>query len=160
MSPPSSGSKNKQNKKGGKLCCFHAGFLAWLTFRPWRWMRHVPPKHRLTFNRLYSVMSQRIGLFTTTAVRISNFLLKHVNVSTSRLGQLVNLFLEPKWAKRTLKRWPRDFELVTAVSTSPPSGIRRKWNTCQNEETKWVKALSCWNLGFLFSWRLLTQANY
>jgi hypothetical protein len=33
----------------------------------WRW--HVPPKYRLTFNRLYGVISRKIGIFITSAVR-------------------------------------------------------------------------------------------
>jgi hypothetical protein len=32
-------------------------FLARLIFRPWKWRRDVPPKHRLTFNGLHSAMS-------------------------------------------------------------------------------------------------------
>jgi hypothetical protein len=34
--------------------------------------QHTPPKHELTFNRLYGVISQMIELFTTTAVTTSN----------------------------------------------------------------------------------------
>jgi hypothetical protein len=51
---------------------FHAGFLLNLFFRPWRWRRHVPPKRRLTLNELHGVISQKMVLFTTTAVRTSN----------------------------------------------------------------------------------------
>jgi hypothetical protein len=32
--------------------CF-CWLLAWLILRPWKWKSHVPPKHRLTFTRLY-----------------------------------------------------------------------------------------------------------
>jgi hypothetical protein len=32
---------------------------AWLILRPWRWRLHVPPKHRLTFNGLHGVISQK-----------------------------------------------------------------------------------------------------
>jgi hypothetical protein len=35
-------------------------------------MRHVPPKRRLTFNGLHGVISHKIELFITTAVRTSN----------------------------------------------------------------------------------------
>jgi hypothetical protein len=47
-------------------------FLAWLTLQPCRWRLCVPPKCRLTFNRLYGFISQKIKLFITTAVRTSN----------------------------------------------------------------------------------------
>jgi hypothetical protein len=39
--------------------CFIPGsysFLAWPVIRTLRWSRHVPPKRRLTFNRLHGVM--------------------------------------------------------------------------------------------------------
>jgi hypothetical protein len=44
-------------------------FLAWLILRPWRWRLYVPLKHRLTFNRLHGVISQKIVLSIATAVR-------------------------------------------------------------------------------------------
>jgi hypothetical protein len=47
-------------------------FFARLTLRPWRWRRYVPPKRRLTFNGLHGVISRKIVLFITTAVRTSD----------------------------------------------------------------------------------------
>jgi hypothetical protein len=47
-------------------------FYVWLILRRWRLRRRVPPKRRLTFNSLYSVISQKTKLFITTALRISN----------------------------------------------------------------------------------------
>jgi hypothetical protein len=47
-------------------------FLGLLIFRPWRWRRYVPPKRRLALTGLHCVMSQKIVLFITTAVRTSN----------------------------------------------------------------------------------------
>jgi hypothetical protein len=47
-------------------------FLARLILRPWRWSQYVPPKRRLTFNELHGVTSQKILLFTKTAVWTSN----------------------------------------------------------------------------------------
>jgi hypothetical protein len=32
-------------------------------FLPWRWRRYVPPKRRLTLNRLHGVISQKMVLF-------------------------------------------------------------------------------------------------
>jgi hypothetical protein len=47
-------------------------FLARLISRPWRWRRYVPKKRRLTLNGLHGVISQKMALFKTTAVRTSN----------------------------------------------------------------------------------------
>jgi hypothetical protein len=47
-------------------------FLAWLLLWSWRRRRHVAPKRRLTFNGLHGVISQKIELFITTAVRTSS----------------------------------------------------------------------------------------
>jgi hypothetical protein len=60
MSPPSSESKNKLNKKPAWK---QVASRAKLIFRPWRCRRHVPPKHQLTFNRLHGVISQKVELF-------------------------------------------------------------------------------------------------
>jgi hypothetical protein len=47
-------------------------FLARLILWSWRWRRHVPPKCRFTFDELHGVISQKIVLFITAAVRTSN----------------------------------------------------------------------------------------
>jgi hypothetical protein len=43
-----------------------------LQVRTKRWRRYFPPKPRLTFNGPHGVISQKIALFITTAVRTSN----------------------------------------------------------------------------------------
>jgi hypothetical protein len=50
------------------------GYNAGAIRRPWKWRRYsyVPPKHRLTLNGLHGVISQKMILFITTAVRTSN----------------------------------------------------------------------------------------
>jgi hypothetical protein len=65
------------NSKFRKTDCFASYLLsrwvlAWLILRPWRWRRHGAPKRRLTLNGLHAVISQKIELFTATAVRTSN----------------------------------------------------------------------------------------
>jgi hypothetical protein len=47
-------------------------FFPRLVLWSWRWRRHVPPKRRLTVNGLQGVISHKIVLFITTAVRPSN----------------------------------------------------------------------------------------
>jgi hypothetical protein len=47
--------------------CMHAGFLLGLFFDP-EDGGDVPPKRRLTFNGLYGVISQKIGLFKKSPV--------------------------------------------------------------------------------------------
>jgi hypothetical protein len=47
-------------------------FLVWLNPQPWKWGLYIPPKRQLTVNGLHGVISQKIVLFITTAVRTSN----------------------------------------------------------------------------------------
>jgi hypothetical protein len=47
-------------------------FLVWLILRHWSSRRHVPLKRRLTFNGTHGVISQKIEIFLTTAVRTLN----------------------------------------------------------------------------------------
>jgi hypothetical protein len=51
----------------------HASFLLGLFFDPEDGGRHVPPKYRLTFKGLHNVISHKIELFITTAVRTLKF---------------------------------------------------------------------------------------
>jgi hypothetical protein len=44
-------------------CSASYWFLLWLIIRPWRRVRHVPPKRPLTFNGLHGVISLNIRLF-------------------------------------------------------------------------------------------------
>jgi hypothetical protein len=43
-------------------------FLARLILRPWRRRRYIPPKHRLNFNGLHGVISQKRVLFNIGTV--------------------------------------------------------------------------------------------
>jgi hypothetical protein len=59
--------------QGHSACHLLSGwFLARLIFRPWRWRRYVPPKRRLKLNGLHGVISQKMIVFKTTALKTSN----------------------------------------------------------------------------------------
>jgi hypothetical protein len=53
-----------------------------LLFRSWKWRRHVPPKHRLTFNGLHGVISQKTALliiiFTEFVLSVKLYGLRYV----------------------------------------------------------------------------------
>jgi hypothetical protein len=64
-SPPLSYTIRNFGKTIGFAChLLPSWFLASLSLPPWRWRKHVPSKNRLTFNGLYSVMCQKIQIFT------------------------------------------------------------------------------------------------
>jgi hypothetical protein len=69
MSPTSSGYKNRPSKRPP---AWTGSKHSWLTARPWRWRRLVPATLQLTFNGLHGVMSEKVELFRTIAVRISD----------------------------------------------------------------------------------------
>jgi hypothetical protein len=58
------------NRRFGGTCRLQGA--CHLLFRSWTWRRYVPPKRRLTLNGLQGVISQKMVLFVTTAVRTSN----------------------------------------------------------------------------------------
>jgi hypothetical protein len=67
-------------------------FLLKLFLRPWRWKRYVPPKHWLQLNRLHGVISQKMILFITSAVKTSdptfpkNFVPQYVYYLETKMG--------------------------------------------------------------------------
>jgi hypothetical protein len=88
-SPPSSGSKNKPKIVACSLC-------AWFILQPRRWMRHVLPKRRLTFNGLRHSISQKMQLQVTTAVRPSSstlFFTEKAYISVFRIFQAVRIVI-------------------------------------------------------------------
>jgi hypothetical protein len=62
----------KVNQHFEITCRLHPNQCFLLTLKPWRWDEYVPPKRWLTGNWLRGVISQKIKLFITTVVRISN----------------------------------------------------------------------------------------
>jgi hypothetical protein len=61
-------------------------FRAWHSLEPWRWRRHVPRKHRLKFDRLHGVISQKTEIFVS-----------HIPFSTLFLSVLCLCFLPLCW---------------------------------------------------------------
>jgi hypothetical protein len=62
------------------LACW---FSQILFLRPRKWMQYVPPKRRLKLNGLHGVISQKMVLLITTAVKISNPTLSEIRSSLS-----------------------------------------------------------------------------
>jgi hypothetical protein len=58
---------------GSQLPCSSEILPASCWYFAWPTRRHVPPKRRLTSNRLHGTKSQKIELFMTTVVRTSDF---------------------------------------------------------------------------------------
>jgi hypothetical protein len=54
------------------LLCASYWFLACRIIRPWKWRWRIPQKRLLILNVLHCVVSQKTGLFITTAVWTSN----------------------------------------------------------------------------------------
>jgi hypothetical protein len=46
--------------------------VCWSILRPWRWRRYLPPKRPVQLNALHGVISQKMILFITTAVKTSD----------------------------------------------------------------------------------------
>jgi hypothetical protein len=67
------GRRNSFSKPASKQVtrCLPPGLLK-LFLKPWSWRRYVPPKRRLKLNGLHAVISQKMILFITTAVKTSN----------------------------------------------------------------------------------------
>jgi hypothetical protein len=62
----------------GLATCLLAGFLLNLFLWSWRWRQYVPSKRRLTLNGQHGIMSQKMMIFITTAVKISTPTLSYI----------------------------------------------------------------------------------
>jgi hypothetical protein len=62
------------SRRQNRRCLLPAYLLVLADFflRPWKWRRYATPKRRLQLSRLHGVISQKMVLFITTAVRASN----------------------------------------------------------------------------------------
>jgi hypothetical protein len=60
----SNNSRNQRESRWEAECCVQPAFtlVSWLILRPWRRRRHVTTKHRLVFNGLHGVISQKTTL--------------------------------------------------------------------------------------------------
>jgi hypothetical protein len=82
----------------GGACCLML-FLTWCILLLWRWRQHVSPKPWSTFRRLHGVVSQKVELFITTAVRTSKptnlkLLYMKVNDTHNGISQMKNTSLQ------------------------------------------------------------------
>jgi hypothetical protein len=68
----------------------------------WRWRRQVPPKHRLTFDGINCVISQKIKFFTTTAVSTWNPI---QNRSINRLWWVLSPWNERLYQIKLMDIW-------------------------------------------------------
>jgi hypothetical protein len=82
--------------------------------RPWRWGWYVPPKHQLTLNGLHGVISQKMVLFITTAVKTSNptewisvygFILYYSKARWNFNGRLLEINTQPRYTCCVLIAW-------------------------------------------------------
>jgi hypothetical protein len=67
-------------------------FLFSIIFRPWRWRRHFPPKRRLTFTRIYGVITQKTGTLFHSLVQCKiniSFLQGTTYIFPALIGALV-----------------------------------------------------------------------
>jgi hypothetical protein len=74
--------------------------------------RHVPPKHRLTFNGLHGGISQTIVLFITTAVRNSDRRSKRCHFLFMRPDDMGCL------ADRAGSRWTKAKHIIQCITAS------------------------------------------
>jgi hypothetical protein len=84
-------------------------FLLKLFLRPWRWRWYVAPKRRLQLNRLHGVISQKMILFITTAVKTSNPTILSI-LPNRTLAQVVNYQVPTMvaWVHSQLSLWWRE----------------------------------------------------
>jgi hypothetical protein len=67
-----SGLQGEERKEEGRMVVKSCIFWDIMPCSPLKVNQHVTLKHRLAFNRLHSIISQKIKLFITTAVKTSN----------------------------------------------------------------------------------------
>jgi hypothetical protein len=80
-------------------CLVHSGSCLAYSLT-WKWRRHVPRKHRLTFNRLHSIISQKIELF------ITHCMLRILYIFDPKFWDSISLQnVQYMWDLRFLQQW-------------------------------------------------------
>lgn len=79
-----------------QFAAYFCWFPVWLTFRSWRWSRHVPPKRQVIFPKLRDITTQKTAVFIDTAVRSWNPTLFEYSVHCSG-GVLQRIYLVTKY---------------------------------------------------------------
>jgi hypothetical protein len=109
--------RNQRESRWKQWLCFPPVFTlisSWLIPRPCNWRKYVPPKRRLTFNRLQGVMFNKIVFVTITAVRTSNS-------TRSKISLGWNIIAMINFVDMYLKRRLGDCTLVSILRLNPVS---------------------------------------
>jgi hypothetical protein len=77
-------------------------FSVKLFLRPWRWRRHIPPKHQLPFNGLHGVIFHKMIYFIITAVKTSNPTMAVINYCDMTSESQNSGVREVKWRRPPL----------------------------------------------------------
>jgi hypothetical protein len=101
--------------------------LACLIPGPWRWRRNVPPKRRLTFNRLHNIMYQKPELITTS-VRISNLKEKLRWCELLSSGTWLCIALHYKYILSHTSKNVFDVDLCLGTKSQPMEMLSWMWN--------------------------------
>jgi hypothetical protein len=81
-----------------------AGFLLSLFLQPWRWIRYVLPKHRLTLNGLHGVISQKMILFNNNNNMSSQWCTNH-NFEYFITIECVKIWIIYSWSSSSIANY-------------------------------------------------------
>jgi hypothetical protein len=88
------------------VCCLSPAywwFLTWLSLRPWRWRRYVPPKLRWIPTELHGVKTQPILLVSCSSLKITDAVTRYINVTWRTDGRLQRTWQEPNIFKERVE---------------------------------------------------------
>jgi hypothetical protein len=117
-------------------------FLAWLILWPWRWRHCALPKCRLFLNGLHGIISQKLELIITTAVRSQ---ILHNAGFVGRLAQFT--------AEHTVAWWDSLPCHWLNTDITHPTGLKKAMEPLQLKKLKAIsKLLHCVALVVLSTW--------